>query len=106
MVREVEHDCVLASRKRWLVFGRCPSSRDEHDQVVCKYRLALEQIESITAEASPFGHNHSVAAPFGHIELGGNRERFVEDARRIAIRNSRVFTGVGENGLTSDRARS
>ena len=59
VVREVEHDRVLARRERLLAF---PAEPLQVEEVVGEHRLALEQVEAVAAEAAAVGHEHPLAA--------------------------------------------
>ena len=55
VIREVEHDRVLARRERRVAVV-CPASSQEHEQVVREHRLALEEVQSVPSPVSLTGN--------------------------------------------------
>src|SRR4029077_20636711 len=70
IILEVKHNRVLALLERIgeqvaTSNARLPSVSLEIEQVVGKHRLALEQVESVSAEATAESGNHSFRAALG-----------------------------------------
>ena len=101
VVLEVELHGVLAGERAACRLDLGPR---EIEQVIDKDRLALEQVESPSAEATAGGDQHAVAAAVGHLDVGRDGERLVEDARRRPLRHADDRLGVGELGAAGHNA--
>ena len=75
-----------------------PALAFQVQQIPDKNRLAFEEIEAPTAEATPLGCQHSLASAFGDIHLGGDGVRGSDQAWRIAHGDAGQFAGIGELG--------
>ena len=82
IVLEVELEGVLAGGQRFRTF---PANTLQVNQVPEEHRLALEQIEAVAGEAAAGGKEHAFGAGLGHVDVGRDRVRRVEEQRRVAL---------------------
>ena len=102
VIGKIEHEGVLARRERIRTF---PTEPLQIDEVVGEHRLALQHIQTISAEPAAFSDNHPIAAALWDFHLGGDRVGFGQDVRCVAYGNTRHFIRVGEFGLSRGGAR-
>ena len=106
---EVEDDGVLAGGQ----LGPLPRRALEVEQVVEEHHLApaeaelaLAQEQAVAAEASAIGDDHAFRAAFGDRDLGGDRVRLVQDARRAAVGDADRFARIGEDLASAREVRA
>src|SRR4029079_11042612 len=97
IILEVKHDRVLAGLERVakdiaISHAALPAIPLEIEHVVGKHRLALEQIEAVSAEATAVSGDHSFGAALGNGNLGGDGVVLVEDARGVAVGNAGILS--------------
>ncbi len=93
VVFEVKLDRVLAGLKRLRAF---PLDALQIYHVPQEHRFALEQVESITGEASARCEDHALGTALGDSDLRRNGIRAVEQERGIALRQTNHRMGVNK----------
>src|SRR4029077_11819245 len=78
VVFEIEHDGVLAGRKRLLAL---PADAVEAEQVPSEDRLAFQEVHPIPAEPPTFGDNGAVAASLRHVDIRSDGIGGIEELR-------------------------
>src|SRR5271157_5890090 len=101
VVLEVVHDPMLAGGQ---YIRSLPTGPLEVKQVVCEYRLALQQIQPIPDKSSPLVNDHALSAALRHFDVGGNGVGGVEQARLVAVRYADDRAGIGEDRSACCRA--
>src|SRR5215813_3280503 len=102
-IGKVEYNRVFPGPKRLWGF---PTKTLDSQQVVKEYRLALEQVESITVGLSPLRDQHPFSAATGDLDVGCDGERTAQDRGRAAKGNAGHFAIVGEQALAGSSARA
>src|SRR6202022_2439334 len=82
-----------------------PSVSLEIDQVVGKHQLALEQVETVSAEAAAKSCDHSLRTALRNGNLGSDGVILVENARGATVRNAGILPRIRENRSPGGRAR-
>src|SRR5271165_3361886 len=95
VIGEVEHNGVLARRERLIAF---PAEPLQIQHVVEEHRLALQQVQTVSAEATALGDDHPFAAAFWHFDLSGDREGPGQDTWCVSRGDAGHLTRVSELG--------
>ena len=78
----------------------------EVDQVPQEHRLALEQVEAVARETPARGQDHPLSAVLGHLDVGGNGVRGVQQEGRVALRQSHHRPCIDELRATGGDVRA
>ena len=102
VVLEVKFESMFAGSQRLLPF---PPSFLDREEIIGEDRLALEQIEPVTAETATVGDDHPFPTTGRNLDIRRDRVGLGEDVRRVAIGRAGQFARIGELGSPSDVAR-
>src|SRR5262249_19517451 len=102
IVLEVECEGVLAGSERLLPL---PPEAFQTDEIVEKYRFSFKEVQTVAAETATQCYEHSLAAALRNVHLGSDGVGLVQNASRIALRQTGNFTRVAENVPSSGCTR-
>src|SRR6516162_9600807 len=72
-------------------------------EVVKEHRLALQQVQTVTAEAPALRDNHPLATVLWNNDFCRNDVRSVNDARGLVGGKTRYLTKIGEHLTAGNR---
>src|SRR4029077_17242296 len=103
VVLEVKHDGVLAGRERRWTF---PAETFGSELDIGKDRLALDQVETITAKDAAVRIEHPLGSALRNVHLGRDGEGLAEGAGGVSFWYTGHFAGIGKDRLAGGGIRS